>query len=61
MSSAAPRTRPGLIGLLVARRVKAERERRRLLAEAKAKHDAEALEVAQDAGKTAKRSGWFRR
>lgn len=61
MSSAAPRTRPGLIALLVARRVKGERERRRLVAEASAKRDAEALETAQAAGKTAKRSGWFRR
>jgi secreted protein with Ig-like and vWFA domain len=61
MSSAAPRSRQGLIALLVARRVKAERERRRLLAEAKAQHDAEAAQAAQDAGKKAKRSGWFRR
>lgn len=61
MSSAAPRTREGLIALLVARRVKGERERRRLLAEAKAKHDAEKTEAAREAGKKAKRSGWFRR
>ena len=61
MSSAAPRTRPGLIGLLVARRVKAERERRRQLAQANAHRDAEAAETARDAGKTAKRAGWFRR
>jgi len=61
MSSAAPRTRPGLIALLVARRVTAERERRRQLAEARATSDAEAVEAAREAGKTAKRSGWFRR
>lgn len=61
MSSAAPRTREGLIALLVSRRVKGERERRRLLAKAKAEHDADALEAAQVAGKKARRSGWFRR
>jgi hypothetical protein len=60
MTSSAPRTRPGLIALLVARRVKAERERRRLLAEARTKDDAAAAQAASEAGKKAKRSGWFR-
>lgn len=61
MSSAAPRTRPGLIALLVARRVKGERERRRLLAEAKAHHDQETSAATQAAAQKTKRSGWFRR
>lgn len=57
----APRARHGLIALLVARRVKAERERRRLLAEARAAHDPKAAEQAENAGRKQRRSGWFRR
>lgn len=56
----ATRTRQGLIALLVARRVKAERERRRLLAEARAAHDPKALKAAEAAKRKERRSGWFR-
>ncbi|RZJ41120.1 MAG: hypothetical protein EON87_16755 [Brevundimonas sp.] len=61
MSSAAPRTRPGLIALLVARRVKGERERRRLMAEAKAHHSKDAAEAARELAQATRRSGWLRR
>lgn len=57
----ATRTRQGLIALLVARRVKAERERRRMAAEARAGHDPDALKAAEEARRKQKRSGWFRR
>lgn len=54
-------TRHGLIALLVARRVKAERERRRLAAEARAAHDPKAAGAAAEAERSQRRSGWFRR
>jgi hypothetical protein len=55
--SADPRTRLGLIALLAARRVKAEKIRRQRAAAAKTPDELTAAEVAD---RKTKRSGWFR-
>jgi hypothetical protein len=57
MAGYSPQARHGLIALLVSRRVKAERARRARLAEARTAEEARA---AEEAGKKARRTGWFR-
>lgn len=57
MGGYTPQARSGLIALLVARRVKAEKARRALAAQAKTADEAKA---AAEAKKASKRSGWFR-
>ena len=57
MGGYTPQARHGLIALLVARRVKAEKARRELAAKAKTPEEAEA---AAEAKKATKGSGWFR-
>ena len=52
-----PQARHGLIALLAARRVKAEKSRRALAAKA---HTPEEREAAALAEKQTRRSGWFR-
>lgn len=53
-----PKSREGLIALIAARRIKAEKIRRERLAEADTAKEVQALEKA---GRKEKRSGWFRR
>ena len=57
MGGYTPEARHGLIALLVARRVKAEKARRALAAHAKSADEAKAAAVAET---KSKRSGWFR-
>lgn len=57
MGGYTPQARHGLIALLVARRVKAEKARRALAAQAKTADEAKAAALAE---KKTKRSGWFR-
>ena len=57
MGGYSPQARSGLIALLVARRVKAEKARRALEANARTAKEAAA---AKDAKVKEKRSGWFR-
>jgi len=55
--AADPRTRLGLISLLAVRRIKAEKMRRLKAATAKTPDE---VKAAEGAGKTTRRSGWFR-
>ena len=61
MAGMAPGTRQGLIALMVARRVMAEKKRRQALAQARAKGDADKAETLRKDAETSRRSGWFRR
>ncbi|MBN8528340.1 hypothetical protein [Brevundimonas sp.] len=57
MGGYTPQARHGLIALLAARRVKAEKARRALAAKARTPEEREAAAAAE---KQTKRSGWFR-
>lgn len=58
MAGYAPHTRAGLIALIAMRRVTAEKKRRQALSEAET---GEQVELAREAAKASKKSGWFRR
>lgn len=57
MGGYTPQARHGLIALLAARRIKAEKARRELAAKAKTPDE---VEAAAEAKTKTKRSGWFR-